>query len=83
MLAAFVALFGVIGIVRFLYFVAIGESSGHVQSLILSGALIAVAAVIQVGGLLADIVAANRNLLEDIRARQLRAEIEQARKGRD
>jgi hypothetical protein len=81
-LAAFVAVFGMIGIVRFLYFVAIGESSGHIQSLVISGALIAVAAIIQVGGLLADIVAANRNLLEDIRARQLRAEIEQARSAR-
>jgi glycosyltransferase involved in cell wall biosynthesis len=82
-LAAFVALFGVIGIARFLYFVAIGQSQGHIQSLVLSGALIAVATIIQVGGLLADIVAANRNLLEDIRARQLRAEIERARIGRE
>jgi glycosyltransferase involved in cell wall biosynthesis len=80
-LAAFVALFGVIGIFRFLYFVAIGDSAGHVQSLVLAGALIAVAAIIQIGGLLADIVAANRNLLEDIRARQLRSEIERARNG--
>ena len=82
-LAAFVALFGAIGIIRFLYFVAIGESQGHIQSLVLSGALMAVAAIIQVGGLLADIVAANRNLLEDIRARQLRAEIERAKIGRE
>jgi glycosyltransferase involved in cell wall biosynthesis len=80
-LAAFVALFGVIGIARFLYFVTIGQSQGHIQSLVLSGALIAVATIIQVGGLLADIVAANRTLLEDIRARQLRAEIERARLG--
>ena len=82
-LAAFVAMFGMIGIIRFLYFVAIGESQGHIQSLVLSGALMAVAAIIQVGGLLADIVAANRNLLEDIRARQLRAEIERAKIGRE
>jgi glycosyltransferase involved in cell wall biosynthesis len=82
-LAGFVALFGAIGVLRFLYFVLIGESQGHIQSLVLSGALLAVAAIIQVGGFLADIVAANRNLLEDIRARQLRAEIERAGIGQE
>jgi hypothetical protein len=41
------------------------------------------AMVLQMGGLLADIVAANRRLLEDIRARQLLAEIEREGRGAD
>jgi hypothetical protein len=67
---------GIIGFVRFLVLFATGNGSGHVQSLVVSGALLAMAAVLQMGGLLADIVAANRRLLEDIRARQFSAEIE-------
>ena len=49
----------------------------------LASILIGLAAVVQMGGLLADIVAANRRLLEDIRARQLRAEIERLPFGSD
>ena len=71
-----VALPGLVGIARFLVYAAAGQSSGHLQSLVISGALIGSAAIIQIGGLLADIVAANRCLLEDIRARQLRSEID-------
>jgi hypothetical protein len=77
--AGLLALPGLFGIGRFLYFYGTGEGGGHIQSLVISGALIATAAILQIGGLLADIVAANRNLLEDIRARQLRGEIERAR----
>ncbi|HEX2257918.1 MAG TPA: glycosyltransferase family 2 protein [Afifellaceae bacterium] len=75
-LAALLALPGLAGIARFLVFYAMGQGGGHVQSLVISGALLAVAAILQMGGLIADIVAANRRLLEDIRARQLRREIE-------
>jgi glycosyltransferase involved in cell wall biosynthesis len=77
--AALLALPGLFGIGRFLYYYGTGQGGGNIQSLVISGALIATAAVLQIGGLLADIVAANRTLLEDIRARQLRGEIERAR----
>lgn len=73
-LAFIVALPGIIGIARFLAFYVAGDGSGHIQSLILSSALIGLAAVLQMGAVLADIVAANRRLLEDIRSRQLLAE---------
>ena len=73
------ALPGMLGIARFLIFYAKGMGSGHVQSLVISAALIGLAAVVQMGGLIADIIAANRRLLEDIRARQLRSEIDRAR----
>ncbi len=39
-IAIVLAVIGIVPIVRFLYFVAIGEGSGHIQSLILSGVLI-------------------------------------------
>ena len=75
-LAGLTALPGLIGIGRFLVYWGMGEGGGHLQSLILSGALVATAAIFQMGGLMADVVSANRRLLEDIRARQLRGDIE-------
>jgi glycosyltransferase involved in cell wall biosynthesis len=77
-LAALLALPGLVGIVRFLAFYATGNGGGHVQSLVVSAALVAMGAIVQMGGLIADIIAANRRLLEDIRARQLRSELERA-----
>ncbi len=52
--------------VRFLIFFAMGEGSGHVQSLILSSTLLLLGFVTFIIGLQADIIAANRKLLEDI-----------------
>ena len=76
LLSAATALPGLIAIARFLYFYASGDGQGHIQSLVIAAALIACAAVLGIGGLLADLVAANRALLEDMRTRQLRSEIE-------
>jgi glycosyltransferase involved in cell wall biosynthesis len=73
--AALVALPGVIAFLRFLWFYASGDGAGHVQSLVIGAALIAAGAVILVGGLLADLIAANRALLAEIRGRQLIAEL--------
>ena len=50
---------------RFLYFVAIGRGSGHVQSLILACTLIIMGFLTFVIGLLADVIAANRKILQD------------------
>lgn len=55
---------GFIPIVRFLYFVLIGDSSGHIQSLILGAALTMIGCSTAILGLLADLIAANRKLLE-------------------
>ncbi len=70
-IAALCALPGVIAIGRFLYFYATDGGAGHVQSLILAGILLAVATILFAVGILADLIAANRSLLEDIRAREL------------
>lgn len=74
LLAAIVGFPGVLGVIRFLYFYVISDGDGHVQSLIISAALIASAAILGIGGLLADLIAANRTLLEDLRTRQIRGE---------
>ena len=52
--------------IRFLYYMAIGLSSGHVQSLILACTLIIIGVLVFVIGLLADVIAANRKILQDI-----------------
>lgn len=54
---------------RFLFYYFNGESSGHVQSLILSAILILIGVQTIIVGLQADIIAANRKILEDIQYR--------------
>lgn len=51
--------------VRFLYFMGQGNASGHVQSLILGCTLIIIGFLTFMIGLLADVIAANRKLLQD------------------
>ncbi|EEE36154.1 glycosyltransferase [Rhodobacteraceae bacterium KLH11] len=70
-IAAIVALPGLIVIGRFLILYASGDGVGHIQSLILAAALLAMSAVFLAVGVLADLISANRSLLEDIRAREL------------
>ena len=64
---------------RFLLLYLSGDGQGHVQSLILAAVLLVTAVIVYVAGILADLVAANRVLLEEVRMRQLRAEVERAR----
>ncbi len=80
-LAVLTALPGVIAFLRFLVFYLQGDGGGHVQSLVIGAGLIAVGGVTMVGGLLADLVAANRILLAEIRSRLLAAEL--AKSGED
>jgi len=55
---------------RFLYFYFTGRGGGHIQSLILGGALLGMGFQTFLVAFLADLLAANRKLLEDIRFRQ-------------
>ena len=50
---------------RFLYFIAIGEGYGHVQSLILGCTLIIIGFLTFMIGLVSDLIAANRKILSD------------------
>lgn len=60
---------------RFLYFYISERSAGHVQSLILASILIVTAVIVYVAGILADLSAANRVVLEELRVRALRSEM--------
>lgn len=60
-------LIGIILGVRYLIFMAMGNGGGHVQSLLLAVALIIIGFLIWVIGIQADLISANRKLLEDIR----------------
>ena len=52
--------------IRFLYYMSKGLSGGHVQSLILGCTLIIIGFLIFVIGVLADTIAANRRILQDV-----------------
>ena len=64
---------------RFVFTFLADGGGGHIQSLILAAILILTAMIVFVAGVLSDLTAANRVLLEEIRMRQLRAEIEKSR----
>ena len=51
---------------RFLYFYFTGNGAGHLQSLLLAAVLMIVGFQVMLIGLVADVISANRKLLEDI-----------------
>lgn len=55
---------GMLPIVRFLWFWAMGDGNGHIQSLVLGGALLVLGCVTGLMGILADLIGANRKLQE-------------------
>ncbi|MEA1927122.1 MAG: glycosyltransferase family 2 protein, partial [Candidatus Auribacterota bacterium] len=59
-------LLGTIISIRFLYFLIMAEGRGHIQSLIFAAIFFIVGFQILVIGLLADIIAANRKLTENV-----------------
>lgn len=61
---------------RFLYYYLTGTGLGHLQSLILSAVLMIVGFQIALIGLLADVTAANRKLIEDLLYRVRTMELE-------
>jgi glycosyltransferase involved in cell wall biosynthesis len=58
------AALGVLPILRFAWFWATGDGQGHVQSLVIGGALLVLGVVAALMGVLAESIAANRKLLE-------------------
>jgi glycosyltransferase involved in cell wall biosynthesis len=67
--------------IRFLYFWALGSGSGHVQSLILAGALLGIGFQTILTAFLADLFSVNRQLLEDVQYR-LRKNLASCSKGK-
>jgi len=60
-------LLGLIPAVRFLYFYMSGDGEGHIQSVILAGLLLNMGFFTALIAVVADLISANRRLLEDIR----------------
>ena len=71
---------GIAAFARFLVFYMMGQGGGNIQSLIIGAAFIAAGAVFFMGGLIADLVAANRILSAEIRSRLLKMELDKAAK---
>jgi hypothetical protein len=59
-------------VLRFLYYYFSGSGTGHIQSLILSGALLTIGFQMWVLGILADLISINRRLSEEILYRMKR-----------
>lgn len=68
------AALGIAYILRYLYFVLIGDAAGHVQSLILASTLLIMGFLTFTIGLVADVISANRRLLQDTQYHVRRAE---------
>jgi hypothetical protein len=71
-----VVFLGLIPGIRFLYFYFSGSPVGHIQSLILAAVLIIVGFQVILIGLVADVLAANRKLLEEVVYRLRRQDAE-------
>jgi hypothetical protein len=77
MLGAVPMILGSALLLRFLYFYLSGVSpAGHVQSLILAVILIVIGSLIWLAGVMADLTAVNRRLLEELVERQRRRGLE-------
>ena len=61
--------------IRFLFYFFRGSGTGHIQSLILATMMIIIGSQTIVTGLQADIISANRKLLEDIQYRVKKLEL--------
>lgn len=68
-LGTIISAFGIILGIRFLSFFLAGDGNGHTQSLILAAILLLAGFQTIVVGLLGDIIAANRKILQDIQYR--------------
>lgn len=69
-----IAFIGMLPIVRFLWFWSQGDGGGHVQSLVIGGALLVLGTLVAIMGMVADLVAANRKLMEENLARTRKLE---------
>jgi hypothetical protein len=75
-LGAALILIGCIPGIRFLFYFLSGDKIGHVQSLILAAILIIVGFQILLIGLLADLIANNRKMLEETLYRVRKLELD-------
>ena len=65
-LGAVLLAIGMLPVARFLYFFAIGQGDGHIQSLVLGGVLLLAGYTTMLVALLSDTIATNRKLTEEL-----------------
>ncbi len=63
-LSMLVAAIGLVPVVRLVIAFALGDGAGHVQSLVLGAMLLVIATIMLIGGMLADLIAHNRIVME-------------------
>jgi hypothetical protein len=72
--------FGLALLLRFMWFYLSAHSpAGHIQSLILAVILIVIGALVWLAGIIADLIAVNRRLLEELAERQRRRSLDRPR----
>ncbi|MBV7259481.1 glycosyltransferase family 2 protein [Erythrobacter crassostreae] len=64
LLGAALTLVGLLPMARFVWFFVNGQGDGHIQSLVIGGALLTVGVLVATLGILADLIATNRKLME-------------------
>ena len=62
--------------IRFLVYLGMGQSAGHIQSLILASTLMVLGFQTVISGLQADLIGANRKIMEDMQERIRRLDYE-------
>jgi glycosyltransferase involved in cell wall biosynthesis len=67
---------GLLGGVRYLYYYAMGNGAGHIQSLILASILLGIGFQTMLTAFLADLLAVNRRLMEDVQYRVKKLEVD-------
>jgi hypothetical protein len=77
------SIIGAIPIIRFLIFYLSGEGTGHIQSLILGGAILSMGFIAYLVGLIADLISNNRQLVEMILEQARRIELERLREQKE
>lgn len=73
------AFIGLMPMLRFLWFALHGDTTGHIQSLVIGGAVLVLGAITFLLGILADLISANRKLAEVTleKLRRMEARLEQ------
>ena len=67
---------GIIFGIRYLYFMFLGQGTGHIQSVILSSTMMILGFILFFIGLVADLISTNRKLIENMMYRVKKLEIE-------
>ena len=75
-IAVLLGFFGLLPVVRFLYYFMQGDGNGHIQSLIFAAVFLISAVQLLIIAVIGDLLSINRKLLEDIQTRVRKIELD-------